>query len=96
MVYLQTQLCEKIIPYEMLYKLWEVDYPDIFTIKSNMLLHSVHSYSKFPIVKITDGLLADILITEVKIASAEFGLPKKIVSDADTNLLSDKFRQFCR
>ena len=27
---------------------------------------------------------------------AEFGLPKKIVSDAGTNFISDKFKQLCR
>ena len=27
---------------------------------------------------------------------AEFGLPKKIVSNASTNFILDKFKQFCR
>ena len=39
-----------------------------------------------------DSLSAYILIREVKTVFAEFGLPKKTVSDAGTNFISDKFK----
>ena len=38
--------------------------------------------------------MADNLIRVAKIAFAEFRLSKKIVSDAGTNFISDKLRQF--
>ena len=60
-----------------------------------MLLCIVDYYSKFPIMKKTDDLMADKLITVASIMSAEFRLPKKIVSDAGTNFRSDKFKHFC-
>ena len=36
------------------------------------------------------------MIEAVKIVFTEFGLPKKILLDADTNFISDKLRQFCK
>ena len=63
---------------------------DIFTIENNTLLHIVDYYSKFPVVKKTNGLLAENMIKVVKIVFAEFGLPKKIVSDVGTNFISEQ------
>ena len=77
MVYQQTLPHEKIIPSQMPYKHCEVIGADIFTNKSNALLFIVNYYSKFPVIKKTDGLYDDSLIREVKIVFAEFGLPKK-------------------
>ena len=42
--------------------------------------------SKFPIVKRLEGLSAENLPNAVKIIFAEYGIPPKIMSDADTNL----------
>ena len=67
---------------------------DIFTIKNNTLLYIVDFYSKFPIVKKMDGLSADNLITVVKIVFAELGFPKKTVSDAGRNFISDNVDNF--
>ena len=94
MAYQQTQPCEKIIPYEMPQKSWDVISVDIFTV--NTILCTVDYYSKFPIIKKTDGLPAESLIKVVKIVIAEFGLPKNIVSEEGKNFISEKFRQFCR
>ena len=47
----------------------------------------MYYYSKLPVVKKADGLSADDLIRTAKIAFAEFGLPKKIVSDAGINFM---------
>ena len=69
---------------------------DIFTVEHNALLCIVDHYSKFPVIKKTDDLLADILIKVVKIVFAEFSLLKEIVSDAGTNIISHQFKQFCR
>ena len=87
----EMQPHEKIIPYKMLHIPWEVIH-----YKNNTLLCIVDYYSKFPVVKKTNGLSADNMFGVVKILFAKFGLPKKIVSDAGTNFTSGKFRQFCR
>ena len=41
MGYQQTQPCEKIIPYKMPHKPWEMVSADIFTIKNNALFYIV-------------------------------------------------------
>ena len=46
------------------------------------------------IVKKADGLSSDNLIRTAKIILAEFGLPKKIVSDAGMNFISDQLKHF--
>ena len=76
--YQQTEPHEKRIPYKPLCKPGEVAGSDIFSINNNTLLHIVHYYSKFRIVKEADGLSADDLIKATKIVYAEFGLPNKI------------------
>ena len=61
-----------------------------------MLLCIVDYYYNFPIVKKANGFSADDLIKAAKIVFAVFGLPKKIVLEAGRNVLSDRFKQFCR
>ena len=64
----------------------------IISISSNMLLCTVDYYSRFPIVKKACGLSADDdMIRAPKIMFAEFEHPKKIVSDAGTNFISNHF-----
>ena len=79
MEYQQTQPCEKMIPYEMLHKHWEVLGANIFTIKSNTSLCIVEYYSRFSVVKKTNSLSADSQMRPVKISFAEFGLPQNSV-----------------
>ena len=76
--YQQTQPHEKTIPCDILCKSWEVVGADIFSINNNAQLCIVDCYSKFPIVKKSDGLSANKLIRTVKIVFNEFGLLKKI------------------
>ena len=52
--------------------------------------------SKFPIIKRLEGLSAENLTNAVKIIFAEYGIPHKIMSDAGTNFVSDRFQTFCR
>ena len=42
-----------------------------------------------------EGLLADNLITTVKIIFAEYGIPYRLMSEAGSNFVSEKFRSFC-
>ena len=52
--------------------------------------------SKFPVVKRLEGLSAESFINTLNIIFAEYGIPKKIMSDVGTNLVSDRFQQFCK
>ena len=52
--------------------------------------------SKFPIVKRLEGLSAEDLANAVKIIFAEYGISQKLMSDAGTNFVSDRFQQFCK
>ena len=69
---------------------------EIFCINNNMLLCIVDYHRNFPVMKKTDGLSVDDIIKAAKILFKEFKLPKKIVSDASMNFLSDQFKEFCR
>ena len=42
-----------------------------------------------------DGLSADSLIAAVKVIFAEYGIPHRIMSDARSNFISEKFKNFC-
>ena len=61
----------------MLYNPWEVVSADIFSITNDTLLCIVDYYSKFPVVKKTDGLLVDNLVRMAKNVFTEFGLQRK-------------------
>ena len=53
-------------------------------------------YSKFPVIKSPDSILAVSFIIEMQDNFFEYRLPKKIKSDAGSNFVSQKFREFCR
>ena len=59
-------------------------------------LCTVDYHSKFPIIKKTGDLSADSLILTCRIIFAEYGLPKKIMSDPGGNFISDKLKTFCK
>ena len=52
--------------------------------------------SKFPIIWKLQGLFAEHLINAVSAIFTEYGIPHKLMSDAGTNFVSEKFRLFCR
>ena len=45
---------------------------------------------------IIEGFSTDNLMKTCKIISSEKGLPSKIVLDLGTNLVSEKFKDFCK
>ena len=47
-------------------------------------------------MKKVESMLAKDLICTAKVVFAEFGLPKKLVSHAGTNFVSEQFKEFCR
>ena len=68
----------------------------MFTLKNKHYLCIVDYHSKFPVIKKTEHLSADSLILISKVIFAEYGLPKKIMSDSGGNFVSDKFKTFCK
>ena len=89
--YQQRQQHENTIPYELPCELWEVVGADIFSINNNTLLCIADYHTKFSIMKKADALSADDLIREAKAVFTEFGIPKKVFSDAGTNFISELF-----
>ena len=88
----QMQPKEKIIPCKIPAKLWQVIGVDKVSISNRQLSLSCRFSSKFSVVKKEESLSEDSLINCFKIIFAEYGFPKKIMSDADANFVSKKFR----
>ena len=55
----------------------------------------VDYHSKFPVIKRMEGLSAENLIARVKGIFAEYGIPHRLMSDAGSNFVSEKFKSFC-
>ena len=70
---------------------WEVVGADVFHSNNKNYLCIADYNSKFPIVKRLEGLSAENPTNAVKIIFAEYGIPHKIMSDAGTNFVSDRF-----
>ena len=66
-----------------------------FCFNNKNYLCFIDYHSKFPIIKRMEGLSTECLITTTKVIFAEHGLPNRLISDAGTSFVSDKFRRFC-
>ena len=69
---------------------------NIFMVNIENLLCIVDYYNKFPVVKKVGSMSAEDLIQLTTFVFAEFGMPKKFVSDAGPNFISEQFKEFCR
>ena len=87
---------EKIIHHEVPLRPWEAVGADVFHFNNINYLCVVDYNSKFPIIWKLQGLSAEHLINAVSAIFAEYGIPHKLMSDAGTNFVSEKFRCFCR
>ena len=67
----------------------------MFTLNNKHYLFIVDYHSEFPNIKKTEDLSADSLILTCKAIFAEYGLPKKIMSDSGGNFVSDELKTFC-
>ena len=92
--YQHTHQCEAILHYDIPCK--GVVVVDVFMIYKKNILCIVDYYSKFPVVKEMVSLSVHDLVQAAKMTFAEFGLPRKIVSNARMNLTSETFKEFCR
>ena len=87
---------KKIIHHDIHGKPREVIGADMFTLNNKYYLCIVDYQSKLPIVKRADNISAESLILACKVIFSEYGLPMRIMSDADGNFISDELRQFCK
>ena len=92
----QTQLKDKIIHHDIPAKPWEVIGTDMFTLNNKQNISIIDYHSKFPVTKKAEDLSADNLLLTCKVIFAEYGLPKKIMSDSGGNFISAKFKTFCK
>ena len=92
----QMQQKEMIIHHDVCLRTLEVVRADVFHFNNMNYLCVVDYNSKFPIVRKLQGLLAEHLINVVTAIFAKYGIPHKIMSDAGTNFVSERFRQFCK
>ena len=92
----QSQPEEKPIHHDIPGKPREVIGMDMFTINNKNYLCIVDYHRKFTRVKKVEDMSADSLILACKVIFSEFGLPKKIMSDAGGFFISDKFKKFCK
>ena len=72
---------------------WDTVGIEIFMLNNITYFCIVDYQSIFPVVKLTDGLGADSLIKTCMIASVEYRLPRKIMSDCVTNFVSENFQE---
>ena len=86
---------EKMIHHDIPLRPWGVLGADIFHFNNKNYLCIVDDHSKFPVIKRMEGLSTESLIATTRVIFTEYGIPCKIMSDAGTNFVSDKFRKFC-
>ena len=91
----QMQPKEKIIHHDIPLRLWEVLGADVFHFNNKNYLCIADYHGKFPMVKRLEGLSAESLIAIIKVISAKYGIPCKLMSDPGTNFVSDKFQKLC-
>ena len=60
-----------------------------FQLDNKNYLCTVDYHSKFPEVKKVEGLSADSLGSTFKVVLSEYGIPKRVMSDAGGNFISE-------
>ena len=91
----QTEPKEKTIHNDIPMRPWGVIGADVFQLNNKNYLCIVNYHSTFPVIKWMDGLSAESLITAVKIIFTEYVIPHRLMSDAGSNFISEKFKNFC-
>ena len=91
----QMQPKEKILHHNILLRPWEILGTNVFHFNNKNYLWIVDYHSQFPGINRLEGLSTENLIATAKVIFAEYGIPCKLMSDAGTNFISDRFRKFC-
>ena len=86
---------EKIIHHDIPLRPWEVLGAELFHLNNKNYLCIIDYHIKFPVIKRMEGLSAESLITTIKVTFVEYGIPHRLMSDASSNFVSEKFRSFC-
>ena len=86
---------EKIIHHVIPLKPWEVLGVDIFDLNNKNCLCIIDYHSKFPVRKRMQGLSPESLITKIKVIFAKYDILHRLISDADSKFVSEKFKSFC-
>ena len=81
---------EQILYHEIPRKPWGVVEADMLTLHNKNYLCIVDYHCKVLVIKKMEDLSADNLILACKIIFSEYGLPKKIMSDAGSYFMSEK------
>ena len=68
---------------------------DIFHLNNKNYLYIIDYNSKFPVIKGMEGLSAESLIATIKVIFVEYGILCRLMTDAGSNFVSEKFRSFC-
>ena len=91
-----TQPRDKALSHQIPDRLQESVRVDIFLI-NNKDYHFIDRLpQQIPVIEWFEGLSADNLINTCAIIFAECRLPSSLMSDAGTNSISGKFKDFCR
>ena len=91
----QTQPKEIIIHHDIPVSPWNVVSMDMFQLNNKNYLCIVDYHCKFLVVKKMEGLSTYSLILAIKVVFAEYGIPKRVMSDAVGNFISEKFTNIC-
>ena len=91
----KTQPKEKMIYHDIPLRPWEVLGGEVFHFNNKNYLCIVDYHIKFPVIKQMERLSTESLLATTKVIFAEYGKPHKLMSDANTNFISDKFRKLC-
>ena len=90
----QTQPKDKMIHHDIPERPWDVIDVDMLTLNNKHYLCIVAYHSKFPVIKKAEDLSAKSLILTYKVIFAEYRIPHKIMSDTDSNFISDEVKTF--
>ena len=90
----QVQPKEKTIHHDIPLRPWDVIGADVFQLNSKKYLCIVDYHSKLLVIKRMEGLLEESYCSS-KIIFAEYGITCRLMSDAESNFISEKFKNFC-
>ena len=86
---------EKTIHHDIPMRPWDVICADMFQLNNKNYICIVDYHSKFLVVKRMDGLSANSPTPAVKVIFVEYGIACRIMSDAGSNFILEKFKNFC-
>jgi hypothetical protein len=90
-----SQRKEPLTPFETPHLPWEMLGADVMYIQTQKYLVIIDYHSRYPAVTELRNLSASALINAFERVFADTGLPKRIISDAGTNFISEEFQNWC-